>query len=48
MRVLILVLALTGCATPGVGDLPSVKYCETVQYSRTGDVVDIKAQCRVR
>jgi hypothetical protein len=50
MKILLPVLLLTlgGCALPGVSDLPSVQYCEKVDYSRTGDVMELTAKCRVR
>jgi hypothetical protein len=46
MKIIVLTLLLTGCATPTFSDLPSVKYCEEVRYDRVDNKITIEAKCR--
>lgn len=38
---LVLALAITGCSS-----LPSMKYCDKVEYTRDGSRIVIHAECR--
>jgi hypothetical protein len=46
LSLLIVVVMLTGCASI-YGALPSVKYCQKVDYQRDGGNVKINAECTV-
>lgn len=39
-------LALSGCGTVG-SIVPSLKYCDSVDYSRRGEKVTLIAECEV-
>jgi type IV pilus biogenesis protein CpaD/CtpE len=39
-------LAIATLLLAGCGSLPSMKYCDSVSYTRTGTVIHIEADCR--
>ncbi len=41
-----LVLILMACSASGCSSLPSMQYCDHVEYQRTGNMMTISAQCR--
>jgi uncharacterized protein YceK len=46
----VMLCLLSGCATAvefAAGQMPSLKYCQTVGWMRNGDDVDIVAKCRL-
>lgn len=44
LRALILLLSATALAA--CSSLPSMQYCDQVNYTRTGNMMTISAQCR--
>lgn len=40
LTLLILLAALSGCSA-----MPSMRYCDTVEYTRVGNLISIHAEC---
>lgn len=44
MRIVLLCLLLSGCAEL-IANAPSFQYCNEVRYTRTGNQIEVYAQC---